>query len=113
MPESDHPNFAAFLLSRECWERVGPFDEKFYPAYFEDNDYHYRIQLEGWRAITHPPAMFYHYGSRTQNEACSAPLGPWQRSRRKPAALSESGGGPPGGEQFQKPSAPFEGFWWI
>ena len=25
---------------------VGPFDEDFYPAYFEDNDYEYRIKLD-------------------------------------------------------------------
>jgi glycosyltransferase involved in cell wall biosynthesis len=26
--------------------RVGYFDEGFYPAYYEDNDYHYRMKLE-------------------------------------------------------------------
>jgi glycosyltransferase involved in cell wall biosynthesis len=26
---------------------VGYFDEKFYPAYYEDNDYHYRMKLKG------------------------------------------------------------------
>lgn len=35
-----------FLLSREVYEKVGDFDEAFYPAYFEDNDYAYRMKLE-------------------------------------------------------------------
>lgn len=30
---------------REVIDRVGWFDENFYPAYFEDNDYSYRAQL--------------------------------------------------------------------
>jgi len=82
---------------------VGSFDERLYPAYFEDNDYHYRIRLAGMRAITHPPAMFYHYGSRTQNEAGGAPLVPgnvFDENRRR---YIQKWGGPPGCEQFRKP----------
>lgn len=67
--ESPHPNFSAFMIDKRCWEEVGEFDEAFAPAYFEDNDYHYRIKLAGMAAWVHPPAMFYHYGSRTTNEA--------------------------------------------
>lgn len=37
--------WSCFMVSKECYELVGPFDEKFYPAYFEDNDYAYRISL--------------------------------------------------------------------
>ncbi len=32
-------------FQRSVLERVGPFDENFSPAYHEDNDYSYRIQL--------------------------------------------------------------------
>jgi GT2 family glycosyltransferase len=39
--------FAAYALTRESVERVGLFDENFVPAYFEDNDYHYRCHLLG------------------------------------------------------------------
>lgn len=67
--EAPHPNFSAFMISKECWEVVGEFDELFFPAYFEDNDLHYRMKLLEIPAIVYPPAMFYHYGSRTQNEA--------------------------------------------
>lgn len=72
--ESKHPNFSAFMVNRNCWEDVGEFDELFFPAYYEDNDYHYRMTLAGYEAICLPTAMFYHYGSRTQNEALSRPI---------------------------------------
>jgi GT2 family glycosyltransferase len=29
------------------YDKVGPFDEKYYPAYYEDTDYTYRLQLAG------------------------------------------------------------------
>ena len=39
--------FSLFLLQRWAYNEVGPFDENFYPAYFEDNDYFYRMKLKG------------------------------------------------------------------
>lgn len=74
VPESEHPCFSAFMINRKCWEEVGEFDEGFFPAYYEDNDYHYRIKLAGLKAVTLPSAIFYHYGSRTQNESESKPI---------------------------------------
>jgi GT2 family glycosyltransferase len=73
-PESPHPNFSAFMINRECWDKVGEFDEVFAPAYHEDNDFHYRMKLAGVLSVCYPPAMFYHYGSRTQNESLGRPL---------------------------------------
>lgn len=37
--------FGAFLIRREVWTSVGEFDETFYPAYHEDNDYFMRLRL--------------------------------------------------------------------
>lgn len=42
-----HQAFCAFLLRNEAWRRVGEFDENFYPAYHEDNDYARRLFLAG------------------------------------------------------------------
>lgn len=38
-------DWCAFILPKKTFNDVGKFDEKFYPAYFEDNDYHYRMRL--------------------------------------------------------------------
>jgi|688.fasta_scaffold84648_4 GT2 family glycosyltransferase len=40
-------NWCSFILSKETVKKVGWFDEKFGNAYFEDNDYYYRMQLIG------------------------------------------------------------------
>lgn len=34
-----------FILPKSTFKTVGPFDTQFYPAYFEDNDYCYRMRL--------------------------------------------------------------------
>ena len=66
--EVDAPDFSNFMIKRETWEKIGAFDNKFYPAYFEDNDYHYRIRLQNKRGVKTTTALHYHYGSRTVHE---------------------------------------------
>ncbi len=51
MIESPHPDFSCFLISRECYHIVGPFDEHFIPCYKEDQDYHWRMQLAKIEAV--------------------------------------------------------------
>jgi len=65
---SPHPDFSAFLISRFVTEVVGWFDEKYYPAYCEDADYHVRMHREGIKAgsICVP---FYHDRSQTLKTA--------------------------------------------
>jgi GT2 family glycosyltransferase len=48
-------NWSNFLIKKELFQKVGEFDEKFYPAYYEDNDYRYRIKLlkDDWAYLSH------------------------------------------------------------
>lgn len=46
-----HPNFSGFLIRKECWDVVGPFNEAYYPAYCEDAEYHVRMHRLGIRAV--------------------------------------------------------------
>lgn len=99
-PETPHPCFSAFMISKWCWEHAGEFDEIFFPAYYEDNDYHYRMQLGGLLAITYPPAMFFHYGSRTQLEALPHRL---TDSSNQHTQYIRKWGGDPGRERNKTP----------
>lgn len=40
-------SWCAFIISKQCYQEVGRFDKAFFPAYFEDNDYAYRMKLLG------------------------------------------------------------------
>ncbi len=40
-------NWSVILINKDLYEYVGDFDEMFYPAYFEDSDYMYRMKLLG------------------------------------------------------------------
>ena len=103
--EATHPNFSAFMISKGAWELIGEFDEIFYPAYFEDNDYHYRMDLLEIPAMVLPTAMFYHYGSKTQNEAneTGQPMVPGGAFENNRAEYVKKWGGVPTAEKFKCP----------
>lgn len=39
--------FSCFCITKRLVDIVGKFDTQFYPAYYEDNDYRYRMHLAG------------------------------------------------------------------
>lgn len=65
---TEAPDFSCFMIKESTINKVGYFDENFWPAYFEDNDYHYRMKLKGIRAVKDNQALYYHYGSCTVKE---------------------------------------------
>jgi len=62
------PDYSCYLIRRECWDIVGPFDENFLGAFCEDLDHHIRIHKAGMSAMC-LELPFYHVGSATINTA--------------------------------------------
>ena len=98
----DAPDFSCFAVRPDVLERIGLFDEGFRPAYFEDNDYHYRIRLAGARAVRTSLAPYVHFGSRTQNGPCG-PIVTSQAFEANRAYYTGKWGGRPGEETYSTP----------
>lgn len=97
-------DFDFFLLSKSTIESVGWFDENFYPAYKEDQDYRYRCRLAGARCIelagTHADAI----GSATlKSDAEYARLNLEVYSARNTRYYWEKWGGESSQETFTHP----------
>ncbi len=58
----EQPAAAALLLRREVFEEVGPFDEQFAPAWFEDVDYCRRLKVARKEIFVVPDAVARHVG---------------------------------------------------
>lgn len=58
----EQPAGAALLVRRETFEEVGPLDEQFAPAWFEDVDYCRRLAAAGKEVWVVPRAMARHFG---------------------------------------------------
>ena len=42
-------SWSVIIISKYMYDHIGEFDEIFYPAYYEDSDYLYRMKLKGIR----------------------------------------------------------------
>jgi GT2 family glycosyltransferase len=58
----EQPAAAAMMIRRDAHESVGGFDERFYPAWYEDVDFCARLRNDGWEIYFVPKAEFLHEG---------------------------------------------------
>jgi GT2 family glycosyltransferase len=64
---TDGPDFSCFLIRRDCWEKVGAFDETMF-NYASDLDFHIRAHRAGIR-LMNSHVKFYHERSSTLKNA--------------------------------------------
>ncbi len=57
----DYCSGAAILVRREVFERLGGFDLRYAPAYYEDTDLAFAIRAAGYRTIVEPRAVVVHH----------------------------------------------------
>jgi GT2 family glycosyltransferase len=44
-------NWCSFILKIDIWEKAGGFDTEFFPAYFEDNSFCYKMRLQNMERV--------------------------------------------------------------
>ena len=59
--EIDFAKGAAFLLRRQAFDDIGPFDERFF-LFSEETDWCYRLHEAGWEVVFYPGAEAVHVG---------------------------------------------------
>jgi len=63
----EHPDFSCFMIDNTFIDKVGLFNEDYMPAFFEDNDMHWRILLSGYKAFCTDKAPYCHVASQTRH----------------------------------------------
>lgn len=61
----EQPAGAFLMFRRDVWEKLGGFDEKFYPIWFEDVDFCRRAALAGFRIEYVPNVQARHRGAHS------------------------------------------------
>jgi len=67
-----HPDFSAFMIRREVIEKVGWFNEEYFPAYSEDCQFHVRMWRAGIEAVC-VDLPFYHVGKGSSTLRTASP----------------------------------------
>ena len=90
--------FSLYATSHLLFSRIGNFDETFYPAYFEDNDYAHRMAKEGI-PLTPVACRYNHVGSATMKAYTPTEMEQHHHAfRANEAYYIRKWGGPPGKE---------------
>jgi GT2 family glycosyltransferase len=63
--EVDQPAGAFLMINRAAWDAVGGFDEDFWPVWFEDVDFCFRLRQAGYRILYTPRTMAHHIGGHS------------------------------------------------
>jgi GT2 family glycosyltransferase len=93
-------DYSVILLSNKVFNEVGGFDELFYPAYYEDNDFEYRAELLGIKRVELPslkPVLYRNTSSIIKMEYMSESV--WINKQY----YINKWGGTPSEEKFKKP----------
>ena len=61
----DYASANGLLVTRRAWDAVGGFDERYFPAYFEDVDLCLALAAQGFRTRYEPQARVIHRGSQS------------------------------------------------
>ena len=57
----DYVSGASIMLPRSLWDRLGGFDERYVPAYYEDTDIAFRVREAGYQVYLQPASVVVHY----------------------------------------------------
>jgi GT2 family glycosyltransferase len=93
-------DWCVFIMPKSTYQMNGEFDEQFYPAYCEDNDYVYRLKLKG-HLVFKTPALLpqLHRESMTLEMDYTIATAYHENKER----YMEKWGGAPDFEVFKKP----------
>jgi GT2 family glycosyltransferase len=64
----DYVSFCSAMVRRDAWDEVGGFDERYFPAYYEDADLCLSLSALGWRVVCEPTSVV------THEEGASTPV---------------------------------------
>ena len=93
-------DWCAFLMPKTMWQLIGKFDECFYPAYYEDKSYEYRMKLCGYIPIKTPHLNPVVYKASQTLEKSPEIL---EQSKKNKKLYIEMWGGEPEREKYKKP----------
>ena len=57
----DYISGASIMIRRDLWKKIGGFDERYAPAYYEDSDLAFSVRKQGYRVVYQPQSVVVHF----------------------------------------------------
>lgn len=81
--ECDYISGASILISKELWNEIGGFDERFKPAYCEDSDLAFEVRKRGYKVMYQPKSVVIHFEGVSNGTDLDAGLKKYQVENNK------------------------------
>lgn len=78
----DYCSGASIAITRELFEHLGGFDERYVPAYYEDSDLAFAVRDKGYRVLYQPTSEVIHYEGITSGKTIDSGIKAHQASNR-------------------------------
>ena len=59
--EVDYISGTSILIRKSVWEKIGGFDKRYFPAYYEDTDFAFELRRFGYKVMFQPKSVVEHY----------------------------------------------------
>ncbi len=79
----DYVSGASLMVRRTLWEKIGGFDQRYAPAYYEDTDLCFSARREGYQVYYQPASVVIHYEGQTAGTDLSSGFKKYQRINHK------------------------------
>ena len=81
----DYISANGLLVDRRAWDAIGGFDERYFPAYYEDVDLCLSLMERGYRVVYEPQAQLRHL----ESQSTSAPFRSFLLARNRALLLTK------------------------
>jgi len=75
----DYCSGASLAISVSLWRRLGGFDERFAPAYYEDTDLAFQVRASGKRVVYQPFSRLIHFGGVSNGKSPESGIKKFQK----------------------------------
>ncbi len=66
--EVDYISGASIMAKKDIWDKIGGFDERFIPAYYEDTDLAFEVRKLGYKVMYQPKSVVTHFEGVTHGK---------------------------------------------
>ncbi len=78
----DYCSGACLMIPRKLWERIGGFDQRYAPAYYEDTDLCFTVRALNYKVVFQPAARIVHYGGASAGKETNSGYKRYQEINR-------------------------------
>ena len=81
--EVDYISGASIIIRKSIWDKIGGFDERFSPAYYEDTDFAFELRKFGYKVMYQPKSIVIHFEGISNGKNLTSGIKKYQIINRK------------------------------